>query len=46
MASSGSYVNIAVKGTFPTALNVSSMSLNFYSSQCYHTVMSWDLVMS
>ena len=46
MANDSSYVNIGVKGTFATPIYLTQLSVNFYSSQCYHTVMSWDLVMS
>jgi hypothetical protein len=41
-----SSANLSVKGTFPTALSVTALTLQFYVSQCGPQVASWSLTMS
>jgi hypothetical protein len=41
-----SSTNISVKGTFPTALSVTSLTIRFYVPNCGSQVASWSLTMS
>ena len=41
-----SSANLSVKGTFPTALSVTALTLQFYVNQCGSQVASWSLTMS
>lgn len=41
-----SSANISVKGTFPTALSVTGLTIRFYVPNCGSQVASWSLTMS